>query len=351
MEVSAGEALLLPGEPLAVTLKCRLGGSAPKDLPMSLLITVKGTDGAVLKRERVPLTAAPGAWQSFQQSLPSALRGTRTGEIAFQIESMGILVAQEKVLIRDASDSGLLVSLEQDQITDAGGQPVALRLGGEPYRRRTPSLREKLASGAAHVVVVDDSLAGGGPTGYPELLAAQLQRKFPAAKIRVTRVGLASGSRSYQALRGLVEFPKKVQAENPDAVVVAASLRDVLRFTPVERFERTLQGLVDRIEAVSGAEVVLVAPPPTIANPGMAENYAAGVKRIGLRRGLPVADAYSAFKRAAAEAGFAASSTSAPAWGEFYKDPDSTVPIYHVSPVARGQEIIAAAIVRALLGE
>lgn len=112
-----------------------------------------------------------------------------------------------------------------------------------------------------------------------------------------------------------------------------------------------LHALVDRIEATSGTDIVLVAPPPVIANPGLGQAYAVAVKRVGLRRQVAVADAYSAFKAAAARGRMTpGGSRKTQDWREFYRDPDSSVPLYHLAPTARGQALIAEAIADVLLG-
>lgn len=353
LEFAAGKPILLPGpgaeggpgEALQVSVKCRVTGGPA--LPLNLVTLYRGADGVALARQKDAITLKPGEWSVFERSnILDGREAFATGELQFQVEHMDTVVAAGKVILAGSATALTGLRVEQEQLQDADGSPVVLRLSNEPYNRRLPPVAQKLKQGGdVRILVVDDSLAGSDG-GYPDILAGRLKRRFPRANLQMVRIGDEVGSRGYQPLSGIVEFPQKAEELQADAVVVAASLRDVLRFMPVERFERRMQAVVDRLEAARGAEVVLVAPPPAIANPGLSQAYALAVKRIGLRRGVAVADAYSAFLRLGDGKGAAST-----AWRELYRDPDSDVPIYRIAPYAQGQELIAAAIERAIVGE
>jgi hypothetical protein len=350
LELSVGKTLLLPRETMDVALKCKSSGNSVP-LSVNVVTLYKDSRGAVIERAAEPLKLTANLWQALERSTVMAGRELfDTGEIVMQVEYLGLCVASGKVILARASNAHLDLQADQDQLRDKEGTPIVLRLSEDRYQPRVEAASRRLRNGGAvRILVVDDSLAGPSGSGYPELVAERLRARFPKAGVELTRTGLQAGSRVYQPIRGVVEFPQEAEAAHADVVVLAASLRDVLRFMPVERFERLLQASVDRIEAETGAEVVLVAPPPTIVNPGRSQAYAVAVRRIGLRRGLAVADAYSAFMKAGARGG--EGTDSADAWRQFYRDPDSSAPIYRISPAAAGQELIAQAVEQALLAE
>jgi len=133
-------------------------------------------------------------------------------------------------------------------------------------------------------------------------------------------------------------------------VILPGSLRDVLRFTPTDRFKRMFHARVDRIRSRTSTDILLLAQPPTIANPRLAQDYAMRVKEIGLLRGLPVADAFSAFMTASGATSAAGEGDDKP-WRRYYRDPDSEAPMYYVAPAPQGQRLIAETLLAVILSE
>ena len=355
MEVATEKSLLQPDETLSVSIKLKSSGPSTLDLTWATAFHVAG--GGAVHHEREPLTLEPGVWQTRAYSTARDGAGSPSvGDTVFRVEYLGEAVIERAVAIRDASDPTLDLRVGRDSLTDAEGTRIVLRLAAGPRSGPAGSVRRKLREGGeVRLLAVDDTLAGVGEAGYLSLLADHLQRRFPKATVESLRVGAESGAgTSYASLHSLVEVPLRVKEARPDVVIIAASIRDILRFTPVDRFERMLHALVDRIGAVAPVEIVLIAPPPAIANPGLAKAYAMAIKRVGLVRGVRVADAYSAFKKAGSRRTFLGGARGADAeegWEEFYRDPDVKVPLYHVSPTLRGQELIAAAVADALLSD
>lgn len=347
MELSVDKPLLLPDEPLRVRLKCRNSGAVP--LPMTLVTESQSAPGGVLHTDRESLLLQPGVWAV--RDYTTAREGKNepaTGDVVFRLEYLGVAVLVRTVSVCAASDPDLALHVEQDHLADARGAHVVLRLSGQVGRRQDRALQAKLERGGpVHLVAVDGSLAGSAANNYLHRTAAQLAGRFPRSHFRISLLNpKGAGNGSDAMLRGLLELPDKIKRMQPDMVLVAGSLRDILRFTPVERFERALHALVDRIQGATEAEIVLVAPPPTIANPKLAQAYAMAVKRIGITRGVPVADAYSAFMKAGASV-----SGGRKGWRRFYRDPESEVPLYYVSPAAQGQKLIAEAVCDVLVGD
>jgi len=351
VELTCDANFLMPGESPRLTFKSRL--SALQPVCLALITEYWGPDGRMLRRERETLAFPPPApGQSTSEwvvvSRPLAPEGIEmaSGDVALRLEHRGADVAARKLCIRNAADPKLVLQFDGDRLTDAAGAPVVLRLTsgagfGDAFLRRLER------GGEVRVMLVDDSLAGAGAGGYADLAAAEIQRRYPKTALKITRVGLDPTGRSHQPLRHLVDYPRQAREMNADLVILAASLRDVLRFAPVRIYERTVQAMAERFEAVGGAPVALIAPPPTMANPALSQDYAVAVKTVGLRRKLPVADMYSAFLRY----GGARADDSAPAWRILYRDTESTAPVYHMAPTARGQELMAATLVKALLDD
>lgn len=339
MELASDSLVLLPQEPPSLQLRSRITGT--RTLPLTLTTTYRAPDGALLSRQTEELAFAPDQWRTITRPEAGESAGLlANGGISFSLSYRGERVAESRVNIVSANQGIEGLELRDGRLVDASGAPLVLRLSDNPYRRRRASLGQRMARlGNLTIVVVDDSIAGLGDSSYLDILKERLQR-LSKAKVTIERVGMDVGSRGYQPARNLVEFPLRAKELNADVVVIAASLRDVLRFIPVERFERNLQALVDRIEAESGAQVALLAPPPTIANPGLSQAYALAVKRVGLRRGLPVADIYSGFVKSG--------NGDETVWRELYRDPAGSAPVYHMSPTERGQELIADILFRTL---
>jgi hypothetical protein len=346
VEMACDALFLMPGETANVTLKSRVTSLQP--LSLTLVTEYWGPEGKMLRRERDALSyPAPPPGQSTSDWIvvarPAAPRGMDMpcGDVAFRIEYQGTEVATRKLCIRNAADRELALAYDGDRLT-TGGMPVALRLSaGAGFGRAFTQRLEK--GGDVRVMLIDDSLAGTGDKGYATRAAEELQRRYPGATVIVKRVGLDTTGRGHQPLRHLVDYPRQAKEMKADLVVLAASLRDVLRFMPVRDFERTAQAMAERVEAIGGVPVALVAPPPTLANPALSQDYAVAVKTVGLRRKLPVADMYSAFMRYGVPDG------AAPGWRALYRDADSAAPVYHMAPTARGQDLMAATLVKALL--
>ena len=353
LEVTPVAVLLLPDEAVRVRVKCRRSGS--RELPLNLLAEVRSKEGAVLDQEREPLSLPPDDWH-VKEIEPARIARKEIGEgqVKCGLEYRGRMVAAQTISVRRASDPNPSLAVRNDRLTDGEGRLVVLRLSAASYKRRGAALLQKLRKGSAvSLLFVDDSLAGVGEGGYIGIVKAHIEKQFPTASVSLTRVGLHrdKGGWPHGSYAGLMGVIEAVREKQPDAVVVAGSLRDVIRFTPIARYERRIHALVDLLEGAGGTQLLLITPPPTIANPGLAKGYAIAIKRVGLRRRVPVADVYSAFMIAGEERAGSRAGQRPNGWEAFYRDPESAAPIYHLSPAAPGQEIIAYVVGRLLLSE
>ena len=352
MEVSVNQSLLLKGEPLRLKVKCRNAGK--KELKMELVAEIAMPDGTIIDRWRRPLRLPPESWQptEFHIAQSKGIPFTR-GRIVFRLNYMTHPVLTQRLVIYRATDRSAELALKGDKLIDASGNLAVLRLSEETYARTESRLVEKLlGSEPVRILVIDDALAGSGPASYVERFAGQLRADFAHATINWVRVGNREASdRSYTPFQSLVDVARTARETRPDLVILAGSLRDMMRFDSIDRFERKLRALVDCVEAACGADVVLLAPPPVIANPGFGQSYAIAVKRVGLRKNLLVADAYTAFLKAGRRPErWPRTSARKPDddWRRFYLDPESSTPIYHLAPTQAGQELLAETIWRTL---
>lgn len=342
LEAIASQPILLPDEKPSVRLSARF--SIPPPVQARLITEILFTSGEPLRYEQT-LVPEPGKWTSLVPPLgaldTAALSRLRSVNFSLELARKPVIVRSFDILSA-ADNRGKLRASGESVITETG-QPVILRLSGDHIPRPAKGDFPKLAGkgGALCIAVVDDSLAGKGNGGYPMALAGLIRARYPETQLRLERVGRQEdGSPAdYNALAAAVGTPEKVAALRPDVVVLAVSLRDILRLEPVERFERNLQAMAERVQAATGAQVVLVAPPPVIVNPALSQAYELAVKRVGMRKNIRVADAYSAFIRAG---------EASNGWRTLYKDPGGETPLYHVAPAAEGQKLIGEIVFKAL---
>jgi len=335
MELSVSRSLLLKGEAAAVKVACRKGGR--EELKMTLTASIATSDGTVLAKWRKPLELTGEKWRAVEFQIGRINDvPVETGSVDFRLEYMNQPVMRRGLVIRKAAEDGAELELSAGKLVDSNGDQVILRLSDKPVAPPAAPLAAKLARGEkVRIVFVDDALGGSGKTSYIDRFLAQLRAAFPRAGVTAERIGNRE-ARSYTAFQRLVTVSKAVRKGKPDLVVVAGSLRDIMRFDSIPRFERQLMALVERIQASCKNEVVLIAPPPVIANPGFGKSYAIAMKRIGLKKGLRVADGYTAFMTARAHAAGEGGD-----WRRFYRDPESAAPLYHLAPTAAGQALLA----------
>ncbi|MBI3948546.1 MAG: hypothetical protein HY321_21715 [Armatimonadetes bacterium] len=158
-------------------------------------------------------------------------------------------------------------------------------------------LSERLERGeAVTIVVLGDSLAAGwelpdpARDGYPGVFEAILQRRYPAARVRVISTGVPGDT----ARGGAARVESEVGARRPDAVVVQFGGNDHGARRSPAAFRRDLEMILGRIRE-RGAAVVLATPP--IAEPEPETPMVAAVREVGRAQAVPVADFDAAIRR------------------------------------------------------
>jgi lysophospholipase L1-like esterase len=338
IELDAQEAIIAREDPLSVTVRC--GDSAGEAMPFLLTAHMKGL-GEVLLSESEPVELPEKGWLSRDKEILRAAAGRDIDEADFGLSYKGAPVASAALRVIDAGDPWDDLAFTHGAITDPSGSRVIIRLSDSAGTGAMPEFIAKLNSGTGRIVVLDDILSGQDEEGYPELLVKKLGEAFPDAKVELRRTQFMGEGGSLSILRRLPAVLEEIG--DPDLIVLSASMRNVLHFMPVNVFENELQAIVEKLSTRTNAAVVLVAPPPTLTNPGLSQAYAIAVKRVGLRLGVPVADAHSAFLKAAG--------ADPLGWREFYRDTRGGAPVYTVAPGAEGQELIAGLIERTILDE
>jgi len=351
MELTAEQVFALPNEPIRAGIKFRNTSNTP--LETTLVTEIRISPTSVLKTDREELALQPGRWLAREAS--AGQNGEvffDTGDIAFHLEYRGESVASRRIVVCRAADPGPALHVAQGKLLNDEDAAVVLRLSGRTGERQGLSLVERLKSGeSVNIVTVDAALLGSASSNYLTDLAALLKERFPRATVNVSHFDPEDGgSRSDAALCGIVDIGDELAKLKPDLVILPGSLRDVLRFTPTDRFKRMFHARVDRIRARTQTDILLLAQPPTIANPKLAQDYAMRVKEIGMLRGLPVADAFSAFMTASGTTSATGGNDDRP-WRQYYRDPDSDAPMYYVAPALQGQRLIAETLLAVILSE
>ena len=204
---------------------------------------------------------------------------------------------------------------------------------GGPAGQRLATVQRLLDGDAARVVALGDSITQEnyhthGEPPWPGLLAARLP-----GQAEVVNCGVSG----HTTVNGLVRLPWPVMAQQPDLVVIAYGMNDVVQ-VPVAEYDANLRALVAGVRA-GGAEVALCNAPWVDAGVYLHPQetmalYAATVRTVGAELRCPVADWY-----AVTEAVHAA---DAAGWATLMNDA--------IHPNAAGQVVLAETVAAALLG-
>lgn len=179
----------------------------------------------------------------------------------------------------------------------------------EQYARRDADrLREVLAGPPVTWTFLGDSITQGvvhthGQRNYVELFAERVRGELGRLGDAVINSGV-SGSTSADVLD---EFHWRAGRFSPDVLFVMYGTNDMLDSEEgVRGFSFRLDQVVQRGRDV-GATVVLQTPPPVLADAGrtpeLMSRYAAAVREVGERLGVPLVDHAAAWAAAAEEQG------------------------------------------------
>jgi len=160
---------------------------------------------------------------------------------------------------------------------------------------------QRLLSGETlKVACLGDSITGvyyhsGGRRAWPEVLGIYLQQLYPESLVEINNAGI-SGNTSAQ---GLARLESDVLAHSPHLLVVMFGMNDVVHATMAD-YEANLRAIITR-SMEQQIEVILMTPNYVYdedpARPlAKLASYAETMRRVGLELGVPVADAFSAFR-------------------------------------------------------
>ncbi len=349
LQVQPVDSLLMEGERLRLEVKCRCVADRP--LAFDLLMTAGADENMVVWRATEPLILDTSEWVARTLDFgreQAPLTAVKTATVSLQFQ--GHRALSRTVCVRSAADPTLQASASETGLLDGAGRTVVLRVGDSRASRPRVTLKEALSeSGSVRVTIVDDGLALDNDAGYIARLREMLKKRYPAVDVQVARMRPASKRGLGASFEDLADLPKRVQEERPHVVLIVGSPRDVLSATAPELLEKRVQALVDRLLAATETQVVLVRPPPLVANPRLSQEHGEAMRRVGRRSGLRVVDLYDAFvAEGRAQPGRAGPESG---WRVLFRDENAGGPLYHVAPVAAGQQVIAETLMSELLRE
>ncbi|MBM4045412.1 MAG: PKD domain-containing protein, partial [Planctomycetes bacterium] len=333
-DIQTAENVIYPIEDVVLTL--RLRSTATSNLPVTLSAKRTASAGFSIQDEAEALTLEPGVFKTVVKRYKGRTGGC---DVHLALAYQGKTVAERTVRIVQTSDALKGISVENENLVDEQGNLVILkvaRVAADPKRKKKPDAIRK-------IVVVDDSLSpmvtkGNEGATYYGMLKQMLARESGEDGIELVRAGTSTDLSGYPPLVRLSKIHSEVVTQKPDLVLLACSITDILNYLPIDKFERYLTAAVDQILSQSEAEVMLIAPPPLIINPEISKAYALIVKKVGLEKGLRVADMYTTFLLR--EGGLVS----------LYKDEMEQDPVYYSYPNRKGQELIARELYRKMFG-
>ena len=165
----------------------------------------------------------------------------------------------------------------------------------------------------AHATISHDGV-------YHARLKRALETAYPLTTFSVINAGVAGQT----VQDGLKRLERDVIRFEPDLLIVAFGLNDAARggLEGVKQFKADLNHLLERVEAGTKAQVLLVTPSFTLKQINdhihpdelsyvagllplqrgeIVAAYATAIRQVGAARRLPVADVYAAWERAALE--------------------------------------------------
>ena len=176
------------------------------------------------------------------------------------------------------------------------------------------------------IVAFGDSVTQGytahATIDHDQVYHARLKRRLETTYPLTTFSVINAGAAGHTVQDALERLERDVIRHDPDLLIVAFGLNDAAHggLEGVPQFKSDLNRLLERVEAGTGAQVLLVTPSFTLqqvsdrVHPdelvyvtgllplqrgGIVAAYATAIRQIGLARHLPVADVYAAWERAA----------------------------------------------------
>lgn len=191
----------------------------------------------------------------------------------------------------------------------------------------------RIAANASHdaaapvlIVAFGDSVTQGytahATINHDQVYHARLKRRLETTYPQTTFSLINAGAAGHTVQDALKRLERDVIRHDPDLLIVSFGLNDAAHggFEGVEQFKADLNHLLERVEADTRAQVLLVTPSFTLQQTnrhihpdelmyaagllplqrgGIVAAYATAIRQIGAARHLPVADVYAAWEQAA----------------------------------------------------
>lgn len=156
---------------------------------------------------------------------------------------------------------------------------------------------EKLKSGAPVVIAaLGDSLTAGwmARKGYLDFLEDMFNERFPRCACTIHGSGIPGDTANF----GLYRVEQDVLDIQPDCVFIQYAINDASYGFTEKQFEGNIRGIIDKIQARSAADIVLVTS-SYIGEGGensFVEPYYKILEALGKEYGLPVARVHAYWK-------------------------------------------------------
>ena len=204
----------------------------------------------------------------------------------------------------------------------------------EPDLKRTAWIRNALASGKpVTIVALGDSITAGvhAPFTYLDRIGERLRSRYPTSRLILKNAGVPGDT----AQRGLQRVEQDVVACKPDLVFIEFGWNDLKDGVSREDFEKALSSIVDRIRQSTSAKVFLLTT--TQVNVVLAnwkiKSRNKIIRRIAEEKDCGLIDVYRYFKVARKQGA----------------DLEELMSDDHIHPSAKGQQLIARAVLRELV--
>lgn len=343
MEVESDAAMVLLKEPICIRIHLKNLSRLKRNFNLKFNAErwKKGSRETVLDTESIenlqPAAGQESGWLELERVLPPA------GEslyLTLQLSLHGLNVLEKNIaLLRTDKFLGELKEDESQNLRDAEGRLVVLGLADVRATEMPPRDLCDPKSGEVKVLLFDEGLAGAvgqQRATYPAELLELLEQRYEGLTFTLLKPRRLSGEQ-FLPLQKFTAVCRELARSKPNMVIMICEPETVVKGTPTVAYERDLVASLDQVLTQSRAQPLIVTPPPLARQPELARAYGAIAKRIGMRKGVPVADVYSRFMLTED-------------WPRLFRRHSMRQPSFLLFPNEEGQRILAREIYTTIVG-
>jgi len=331
-----------PGEEVGVNVLLRSEGGPSRSFDLQTIVRPAEGESQEAKRlesrvEDLGPRSGEDGWLAVAQRIPGDAGNLH---VSFRLLLHGRLVLErELAVLRTDRPLGQLSQDSAHNLRDEEGRLVVLRIADLRLEQVPPRVLSDARNRECRVLVLDESLGGRQEQwprqSYVAMLAAELSRRYAPLRFTLERPQRGPGE-GFPPVGRFLASSRAAIAVQPQLVVLACEPEAVLSGVPLRAFEAYLVATVDQVLSQTTSHVIIIAPPPLPGRPELARRYARIAKRVGLRKGVPVADLYSRF-------------LLTPHWQGLFRWGGAGGAAFTLSPNRSGQELISSEVLAALL--